>query len=74
MGREVSKACAETFKHCCLEMGGKNVIIVMDDGRIVQRGTHAELMKVPGPYLHVASLQLVDSRELQALELKGGAA
>ena len=49
-------------------------IIVMDDGRIVQRGTHAELMKVPGPYLHVASLQLVDSRELQALELKGGAA
>jgi ATP-binding cassette subfamily B protein len=46
----------------------------MDDGRIVQRGTHAELMKVPGPYLHVASLQLVDSRELQSLETKGGAA
>jgi ATP-binding cassette subfamily B protein len=49
-------------------------VIVMDDGRIVQRGTHAELMKVPGPYLHVASLQLVDSRELQSLETKGGAA
>jgi ABC-type multidrug transport system fused ATPase/permease subunit len=44
-------------------------IIVMEDGRIVQRGTHDELMKVPGPYLHVASLQLVDARELQQLKL-----
>ncbi len=41
-------------------------IIVMEDGRIVQRGTHEELMRVPGPYLRVANLQLVDSRGLQA--------
>jgi alpha-ketoglutaric semialdehyde dehydrogenase len=34
VGRQVSKACAETFKHCCLEMGGKNVIIVMDDANL----------------------------------------
>ena len=34
VGRRVSKACAETFKHCCLEMGGKNVIIVMDDANL----------------------------------------
>jgi len=40
-------------------------IIVMAQGRIVQQGTHAELMKVPGPYLHVARLQLLDGRELQ---------
>ena len=40
-------------------------IIVLEQGRIVQRGTHEELMSRPGPYLHVASLQLVDSRELQ---------
>jgi ABC-type multidrug transport system fused ATPase/permease subunit len=45
-------------------------IIVLENGRIVQRGTHAELIKVPGPYLHVANLQLVDGRELQ--ELAGG--
>jgi ABC-type glutathione transport system ATPase component len=38
-------------------------IIVMEGGRIVQHGTHAELMRVPGPYLHVARLQLVDGRE-----------
>ncbi len=43
-------------------------IIVLENGRIVQRGTHGELMKVPGPYLHVASLQLLDARELQQLK------
>ncbi|HYD82891.1 MAG TPA: ATP-binding cassette domain-containing protein, partial [Opitutus sp.] len=40
-------------------------IIVMENGRIVQRGTHQELMRVPGPYLRVARLQLVDARDLQ---------
>jgi aldehyde dehydrogenase (NAD+) len=34
VGRKVSEACAPAFKHCHLEMGGKNVIIVMDDARI----------------------------------------
>jgi ATP-binding cassette subfamily B protein len=43
-------------------------IIVMANGRIVQQGTHADLMKVPGPYLHVASLQLVDGRALRPTE------
>ena len=49
-------------------------IIVMEDGRIVQRGTHDELMRQPGPYLHVANLQLVDSRELAQLKLAEGGA
>lgn len=47
-----------------------DLIIVLENGRIVQRGTHAELIGVPGPYLHVANLQLVDSREL--LDAAGG--
>jgi len=34
VGRTVSRACSETFKHSCLEMGGKNIIIVMDDAKI----------------------------------------
>ncbi len=34
VGRKVSEACAPAFKHCHLEMGGKNVIMVMDDARI----------------------------------------
>jgi ATP-binding cassette subfamily B protein len=48
-------------------------IIVMENGRIVQRGTHEQLMRETGPYLHVASLQLVDNRELQELKLREGA-
>jgi alpha-ketoglutaric semialdehyde dehydrogenase len=34
VGRRVSEACAPAFKHCHLEMGGKNVIMVMDDARL----------------------------------------
>jgi acyl-CoA reductase-like NAD-dependent aldehyde dehydrogenase len=34
VGHKVSETCAKTFKHCCLEMGGKNVQIVMDDADI----------------------------------------
>lgn len=34
IGRQVSRACSETFKHVCLEMGGKNVIIVMSDASL----------------------------------------
>ncbi|ATC64139.1 sugar ABC transporter [Nibricoccus aquaticus] len=41
-------------------------IIVMEAGRIVQQGTHEELLRVSGPYMRVADLQLVDRGELQA--------
>jgi alpha-ketoglutaric semialdehyde dehydrogenase len=34
VGRKVSLACAPAFKHCHLEMGGKNIIMVMDDARL----------------------------------------
>jgi alpha-ketoglutaric semialdehyde dehydrogenase len=34
VGREVSKACAPDFKRVCLEMGGKNAMIVMDDANL----------------------------------------
>ncbi|MEW5806673.1 MAG: aldehyde dehydrogenase family protein [Acidobacteriota bacterium] len=34
VGRNVSRACAEDFRHCSLEMGGKNAIIIMDDAII----------------------------------------
>ena len=42
-------------------------IVVMEQGRIVQRGTHAELMRQPNPYLRVAALQLVDAHDLGAV-------
>ncbi|HVT02547.1 MAG TPA: aldehyde dehydrogenase family protein [Thermoanaerobaculia bacterium] len=34
VGREISIACAPTFKHVHLEMGGKNIIMVMDDADV----------------------------------------
>ncbi|HEV2615805.1 MAG TPA: aldehyde dehydrogenase family protein, partial [Candidatus Acidoferrales bacterium] len=34
VGRIVAQACAGTFKHCHLEMGGKNIILVMDDANL----------------------------------------
>lgn len=34
VGRTVSNACADSFKHSCLEMGGKNIIMVMDDAKL----------------------------------------
>jgi ATP-binding cassette subfamily B protein len=49
-------------------------IIVLEDGRIVQRGTHEKLMREPGPYLRVADLQLVDARDLTLLKPKEGQA
>jgi ATP-binding cassette subfamily B protein len=43
-------------------------ILVLENGRIVQRGTHAELLRAAGPYRRVAALQLVDGRELEETE------
>jgi alpha-ketoglutaric semialdehyde dehydrogenase len=34
VGKLIAQACASDFKHVSLEMGGKNVIIVMDDANL----------------------------------------
>jgi acyl-CoA reductase-like NAD-dependent aldehyde dehydrogenase len=34
VGRLIAEACAPQFKHCSLEMGGKNIIIVIDDANL----------------------------------------
>ncbi len=34
VGRLVAEACAPDFKHCSLEMGGKNIIIVLEDANL----------------------------------------
>ena len=34
IGRQVSVACAPDFRHCHLEMGGKNMILVLDDANL----------------------------------------
>jgi ATP-binding cassette subfamily B protein len=37
-----------------------DIILVLDEGRLVQCGTHDEIVRVPGPYREAALLQLVD--------------
>ncbi len=41
-------------------------ILVLDHGRIVQRGRHAELLQVEGPYRQIYDLQLRDQEEAAA--------
>jgi ABC-type multidrug transport system ATPase subunit len=48
------------------------MILVMDKGRIVERGTHEELLKLGGLYTEIHDLQLVDhakfSEEMDELQ------
>jgi ATP-binding cassette subfamily B protein len=46
-------------------------ILVLDDGRIVERGTHAELMANRGVYYRAASLQAADQDSIVLLEALG---
>lgn len=40
-----------------------DVILVLEDGRLTQTGTHAELVHRPGPYHETALLQIMDEEE-----------
>ncbi len=46
-----------------------DVVVVLDQGRIVELGTHAELMSQPGHYRHAARLQLAAHESLAPAEL-----
>ena len=48
-------------------------IIVMDHGRIVERGSHRELLTRDGTYAHLWNLQLQEQEEEeQRLKVGGG--
>jgi ABC-type multidrug transport system fused ATPase/permease subunit len=40
-----------------------DTILVLEKGRLLHRGTHDELLKIPGPYQETALLQLMDLGE-----------
>jgi ATP-binding cassette subfamily B protein len=37
-----------------------DMILVLDEGRLIQMGKHDEIVRLPGPYREAAILQLVD--------------
>ena len=47
-------------------------VIVLDKGRIVQTGTHAELMDAQGHYRHAATLQIADHESKRLLGIATG--
>jgi ATP-binding cassette subfamily B protein len=49
-------------------------ILVLDHGRIVQRGTHHGLLQEPGPYREIYDLQLRDQEEAAAAVARAEAA
>ena len=42
-----------------------DLILVLDGGRVVQRGTHAAMVDQPGPYQEIYNLQLKDQEQFQ---------
>ena len=42
-----------------------DMVLVMSEGRIVQRGVHDELIQVPGPYQEIYELQLRPQEEVE---------
>ncbi|HVA49172.1 MAG TPA: ABC transporter ATP-binding protein [Pirellulales bacterium] len=43
-----------------------DLVIVLDEGRIVQSGTHEALLRQPGPYYQAARLQMIDDETTSA--------
>lgn len=62
--REVMKG-RTTFviAHRISSLKDADEILVLDEGKIVQRGTHEQLLKVPGRYLETFKIQYADQME-----------
>ena len=48
-------------------------VLVLDDGRLVEQGTHAELLARGGLYAHLHRMQFRDRPDAQGTEGRGAA-
>jgi ATP-binding cassette subfamily B protein len=51
-----------------LTLKNAHCILVVDHGRVVQRGTHEELLELGGLYQEIYDLQLKDQEEFSAVQ------
>lgn len=54
------------ISHRVTSLAGADLILVLDHGKIVQRGTHSELMEVDGPYSRTWNIQNTLEAEIMA--------
>ena len=54
-----------------LTLKNAHSILVLDHGRVVQQGTHQELLECDGLYRVIYDLQLKDQEEFSALQEVG---
>jgi ATP-binding cassette subfamily B protein len=62
-----------TIAHRLSTIVDADQILVMDHGRIVERGSHRELLAAEGAYAHMWTLQQQEQQALQILEQAGDA-
>lgn len=60
------KATTFLISHRVTSLSGADLILVLDHGRIVQRGTHGELMATAGPYRRIWDIQNTLVAEIRA--------
>jgi ATP-binding cassette, subfamily B, bacterial len=56
------------ISHRLASLRGADVIVVLSDGQIIERGTHGELMQIDGEYAHLFRLQADGYQESPADE------
>jgi hypothetical protein len=56
------------------ELPSRRGILVLHEGRLVESGTHAELVKLRGIYFRAAALQAADAESLHFLRGAGAPA
>lgn len=64
--KRANKATTFLISHRVTSLSGADLILVLDHGQIVQRGTHEELMAVGGPYSRIWEIQNALEAELGA--------